>query len=130
MPSTDILDIAETLHGLGRKNLTVPWTAPNAIVSARESLRDSLHTVWKQWQVLAAENGWSVERLLRNVKARARYEDLPLLEKITELALEDAESESTRRALETLMLSFPKDAPTLVHHILKSTGTTLPLKVL
>lgn len=130
MPSTDILDIAETLHGLGRKNLIVPWTAPNAIVSARESLRDSLHTVWKQWQVLAAENGWSVERLLRNVKARALCEDLPLLEKITELALEDAECESTRRALETLKRSFPKDVTTLAHHILKSTGNTLPIKVL
>ncbi|MEI6872097.1 MAG: hypothetical protein WCL08_07420, partial [Verrucomicrobiota bacterium] len=113
MPSTDILDIAETLHALARKNVAVPWTNPNAIGNAREGLRASLRTVWKQWQVLAAENGWSVERLLRNVKARALYEDLPLLEKITELALEDAESESTRRALETLKLSFPKGVPTL-----------------
>ncbi len=130
MPSTDILEIASNLREFTRKDVEVNWTTADAVVRSRECLCESLCTVWKKWQALAAKNGWSVERLLRNVRARARDEELPFLEKVIELALEDAPGEPTRSALQTLKLSFPKEIPSLAHYILKSTGTTLPLSVL
>ena len=63
MPSTDILEIASNLREFTRKDVEVNWTTADAVVRSRECLCESLCTVWKKWQALAAKNGWSVERL-------------------------------------------------------------------